>query len=241
MRIRAADRCSRPPQDAGLPVTFTLAIGNAGDPIWPDAITMVEKYNSQARGHRHHRPDVPAPNRSGDRPGADRQPVRVLPELPRDRRSAAGRAGRRDAQTRSAGTHPGRQAGSRRPSAAVSGAGVELDLPADRRRPTTSRTARRHRGARGGPRRDPNGGGLRPAARRRRPRHAAGRDGQLREQLAGHRRRTDAPRRRRARPRRRRRTLRNDLRRKLSDVPAGALGARPKGAAGSASPRRSAS
>ena len=33
-------------QDAGLPVTFTLATGNSGDPIWPDAITMVEKYNA---------------------------------------------------------------------------------------------------------------------------------------------------------------------------------------------------
>ena len=33
-------------QDAGLPVTFTLSTGNAGDPIWPDAITMIEKYNS---------------------------------------------------------------------------------------------------------------------------------------------------------------------------------------------------
>src|SRR5690349_969641 len=33
-------------QDNGLPVTFTLATGNTGDPIWPDAITLVEKYNS---------------------------------------------------------------------------------------------------------------------------------------------------------------------------------------------------
>jgi N-acyl-D-aspartate/D-glutamate deacylase len=33
-------------QDAGLPVTFTLAIGNSGDPIWPDAITMIEKFNA---------------------------------------------------------------------------------------------------------------------------------------------------------------------------------------------------
>ncbi|MBE1551318.1 N-acyl-D-aspartate/D-glutamate deacylase [Mycobacterium sp. OAS707] len=33
-------------QDNGLPVTFTLATGNAGDPIWPDAITLIEKYNS---------------------------------------------------------------------------------------------------------------------------------------------------------------------------------------------------
>ena len=80
-----------------------------------------------------------------------------------------------------------------------------------------------HRGARGRPRRQPHGGGLRPAARRRRPRHAAGGDGQLRGQLARHRRPTDPPRRRRARPRRRRGALRNDLRRKLSDVPAGAL------------------
>ena len=35
-------------QDAGLPVTFTLATGNTGDPIWPDAITMIEKFNAVA-------------------------------------------------------------------------------------------------------------------------------------------------------------------------------------------------
>ncbi|BCO37920.1 amidohydrolase [Mycobacterium heckeshornense] len=33
-------------EDVGLPVTFTLAIGNAGDPMWPDAITMIEKANA---------------------------------------------------------------------------------------------------------------------------------------------------------------------------------------------------
>ena len=32
--------------DAGLPVTFSLATGNSGDPIWPDAITLIEKFNS---------------------------------------------------------------------------------------------------------------------------------------------------------------------------------------------------
>jgi len=32
--------------DAKLPVTFSLATGNAGDPIWPDAITLIEKYNA---------------------------------------------------------------------------------------------------------------------------------------------------------------------------------------------------
>lgn len=31
--------------DAGLPVTFTLLIGNAGEPVWQDALTMVEKAN----------------------------------------------------------------------------------------------------------------------------------------------------------------------------------------------------
>jgi N-acyl-D-amino-acid deacylase len=29
----------------GLPVTFTLLVGNAGDPLWQEAITMVEKAN----------------------------------------------------------------------------------------------------------------------------------------------------------------------------------------------------
>jgi N-acyl-D-amino-acid deacylase len=33
-------------QGNGLPVTFTLATGNTGEPIWPDAITLIEKYNS---------------------------------------------------------------------------------------------------------------------------------------------------------------------------------------------------
>lgn len=32
--------------EVGLPVTFTLAIGNAGDPFFLDALTMVEKANS---------------------------------------------------------------------------------------------------------------------------------------------------------------------------------------------------
>ncbi|OHV03863.1 N-acyl-D-amino-acid deacylase family protein [Mycobacterium talmoniae] len=32
--------------DAGLPVTFTLIAMNAGDPTWPDAVTMIEKANA---------------------------------------------------------------------------------------------------------------------------------------------------------------------------------------------------
>lgn len=33
-------------EDVGLPVTFTLAIGNAGDPFFEDGLTMVEKANA---------------------------------------------------------------------------------------------------------------------------------------------------------------------------------------------------
>jgi N-acyl-D-amino-acid deacylase len=33
-------------EDVGLPVTFTLAIGNAGDPFFVDGLTMVEKANA---------------------------------------------------------------------------------------------------------------------------------------------------------------------------------------------------
>lgn len=33
-------------EDVGLPLTFTLVVANAGDPTWPDAITMIEKANA---------------------------------------------------------------------------------------------------------------------------------------------------------------------------------------------------
>jgi N-acyl-D-amino-acid deacylase len=33
-------------EDVGLPVTFTMIVANAGDPTWPDAITMIEKANA---------------------------------------------------------------------------------------------------------------------------------------------------------------------------------------------------
>lgn len=32
--------------DAGLPVTFTLTTGNSGDPIWPGAVNLIEKFNA---------------------------------------------------------------------------------------------------------------------------------------------------------------------------------------------------
>ena len=31
---------------AGLPVTFTLTTGNSGDPIWPGAVNLIEKFNA---------------------------------------------------------------------------------------------------------------------------------------------------------------------------------------------------
>jgi N-acyl-D-amino-acid deacylase len=37
-------------EDLQLPVTFTLVVNNAGDPTWPDAITMVEKANARSGG-----------------------------------------------------------------------------------------------------------------------------------------------------------------------------------------------
>ncbi|MBW0013060.1 amidohydrolase family protein [Mycobacterium sp.] len=37
-------------EDVGLPVTFTLVVANAGEPTWPDAITMIEKANSRGDG-----------------------------------------------------------------------------------------------------------------------------------------------------------------------------------------------
>ncbi len=35
-------------EDVGLPVTFTLVVANAGEPTWPDAITMIEKANKNS-------------------------------------------------------------------------------------------------------------------------------------------------------------------------------------------------
>src|SRR5262249_5769989 len=35
-------------EEVGLPVTFTMVVANAGEPTWPDAITMIEKANAPA-------------------------------------------------------------------------------------------------------------------------------------------------------------------------------------------------
>ena len=101
---------------------------------------MIEKAN--AAGGDVHRAAAAAPDRSDHGVAADRQPVRALPQLPRDRRPTAGRAGGRDAQARGPRPHPGRQARRRAPDPRRD-ADVGLDLPAGRRPQTTSRTRRR--------------------------------------------------------------------------------------------------
>ena len=212
-------------EDVGLPVTFTLVVGNTGDPTWPDAITMIEKANA-AGG------DVTAqllPRPIGLIIGLQltANPFVLYPSYQEIAAPAAGRAGRRDAQAGGPRPHPRRQARPRPPDPRSSrrcGTGSSRWTTT----PTTSRTRRQHRRTGPGQRHQPDGRGLRPVARRRRPRHVAGRDQQPGEQVTGHRGRAAAPRRRGARLRRRRRTLRNDLRRKLFDVLPGALGARPQ-------------
>ena len=136
-------------EDVGLPVTFTLVVANAGDPTWPDAITMIEKAN--ARRRRYHRAAAAAPDRADHRAAADRQPVRALPQLPRDRAPAAGRARRRDAQARGPRPHPGRQARPRSPDP-VRRPDVGLDLPAGRQPRLRARPVDQHRGPGPGPR-----------------------------------------------------------------------------------------
>ncbi|BCI91554.1 hypothetical protein NIIDMKKI_67600 [Mycobacterium kansasii] len=210
-------------EDVGLPVTFTLVVANVGDPTWPDAITMIEKANG-AGG------DITAqllPRPIGliiglqlsANPFVLYPSYREIMHLPLAERVAEMR--KPDVRARILADKPGVG----HPILYVAQAwdwifplGDNPDYEPD---PSGSIGARAR--ARG----EPDGGGIRPAARRRRSRHAAGRHEQPGEQLAGHRRQTAAPRRRGARPRRRRRPLRHDLRRQLLDVLLGALGARP--------------
>ena len=43
---RVLDQVFEAATDAGVPVTFTLTTGNSGDPIWPGAVNLIEKYNA---------------------------------------------------------------------------------------------------------------------------------------------------------------------------------------------------
>ena len=219
-------------QDAGLPVTFTLATGNSGDPIWPDAITLIEKYNSAGNADTAITAQMfPRPiglviglELTGN-PFVFYPSYREIADLPLAERVAEMR--KPEVRARILADKP---AGDGHPLLYLAQAWNWIfpltDDPDYEPDASTSIAAR-------------------AAARGVTPMEEAydrllDDDGhamllvamaQLREQLARHRRRADPSRRRRARPRRRRCTLRNDLRCKLSDVPAGALGARPQGAA----------
>ena len=136
-------------EDVGLPVTFTLAIGNAGDPFFADGLNMVEKANA-AGG------DITAqvfPRPIGLVIGLELSgnPFVMYPELPGDRPPAVGRARRRDAQTRSARTHPGRSPVRRGPPADVRRAGVRVDVPTGRPAELRARRVRRASPAAPGP------------------------------------------------------------------------------------------
>lgn len=89
-------------EEVGLPVTFTMVVANAGDPVWPDAIGHGRE--SECGGWGCHHAIVAASDRTGHRTAAFGQPVRVLPELPRDRPAAVGRA--RRAATPARGSRP---------------------------------------------------------------------------------------------------------------------------------------
>ena len=212
--------------DVGLPVTFTLAIGNAGDPFFVDGLNMVEKAN--AAGGDITAQVFPRPiglviglELSGN-PFVMYPSYREIADLPLAERVAEMR--KPEVRERILADTPVR----RGPSADVRRPGIRVDVPTGRPAELRAPAFGEHRQPRQGPRGQPAGGGLRPAARRRRARHAAHHARQLPRWFAGHRGRADPPRRRGARPRRRRRPLRNDLRRKLSDVHARALGTRPR-------------
>ena len=165
-------------QDAGLPVTFTLATGNAGDPIWPDAITMIEKYNSAGTADTAITAQMfPRPiglviglELTGN-PFVFYPSYREIADLPLAERVAEMR--KPEVRARILADKP---AGDGHPLLYLAQAWNWIfpltDEPDYEPDASTS-----HRGPCGGPRRHPHGGGLRPTARRRRPRHAAGGDG----------------------------------------------------------------
>ena len=134
-------------EDVGLPVTFTLAIGNAGDPFFVDGLNLVEKAN--AAGGDVTAQVFPRPiglviglELSGN-PFILYPSYRELAHLPLAERVAE----MRKPEVRR--THSGRQAGERRPSADVRRPGVGVDVPA--RRPAQLRARRARRASRHGP------------------------------------------------------------------------------------------
>ncbi len=116
-------------EDVGLPVTFTLVVANAGDPTWPDAITMVEKANKNAGAVRFTAQLLPRPIGLIIGLQLTANPFVLYPSY---REIAHLPLAERVAEMRKPGgprPHPCRQARSRAPDP-VRGADVGLDLPA---------------------------------------------------------------------------------------------------------------
>ena len=210
-------------EDVGLPLTFTLVVANAGDPTWPDAITMIEKAN--AAGGDITAQLLPRPIgliiglQLSANPFVLYPSYREIAHLPLAERVAEMR--KPEVRARILADKPGHG----HPILYVAQM-WDWIFPLD-----------------DNPNYEPNPAdsiGARARAKGMDPMEEAydrllDDDGRamllvatsnLREKLAGHRRQAAAPRRRGAGPRRRRRPLRHDLRRQLLDVLSGALGAR---------------
>ncbi len=139
-------------EDVGLPLTFTLVVANAGDPTWPDAITMIEKANKNAGGGGAQSTAQLLPRPIGliiglqlsANPFVLYPSYREIAHLPLAERVAEMR--KPEVRARILADKPGQ-----RSPDPVRGADVELDLPAGRRARTTSPTRRPASGPAPGP------------------------------------------------------------------------------------------
>jgi len=112
---RAAERCFDVAEDVGLPVTFHVGgWPTAGDPTWPDAITMVEKANKNAGAlvaHNSPHSCCRATDRADHR-ACNCPPTRLCSTraIGKSRTCRWPRRVAEDAQARGPRPHPGRQA-----------------------------------------------------------------------------------------------------------------------------------
>ena len=171
-------------EDVGLPVTFTLAIGNAGDPFFVDGLNLVEKAN--AAGGDVSAQVFPRPiglviglELSGN-PFILYPSYRELAHLPLAERVAEMR--KPEVRERILADKP---ASDGHPLMFAAQA-WEWMFPLGDPPNYEPAALGEHRVAGQRPWREPAGRGLRPRARRRRPRHAAHHPGQLPRRLAGH-------------------------------------------------------
>ena len=182
--------------DVGLPVTFTLAIGNAGPAFFEDAMRMVEKANHNAGvdGPSVTAQIFPRPiglviglELSGN-PFVMYPSYREIAHLPLAERVAEMR--KPEVRERILNDKPASDGHPLMFAVQAFDWMFPLGDPPDYEPDRSGQ----HRRTRGGPRGEPTGRGLRPGARRRRPRHAARHAGQLPRWLTGHGGRTGAPR-----------------------------------------------